>query len=126
MTAGRGFIAIAAASLGGNKPVPTLLVCLLFGVADAFAVNPGTQNMGIPTELVSTIPYIVTVIVLVIYSYKKMVDKRRAAGPDKKGKMKKMEKIVPIIDIPYNKIAEKSNRLRRPARAEKYQNGWIM
>ena len=31
MTAGRGFIAIAAASLGGNKPVPTLLVCLLFG-----------------------------------------------------------------------------------------------
>lgn len=80
MTAGRGFIAIAAASLGGNKPVPTLLVCLLFGVADAFAVNPGTQNMGIPTELVSTIPYIVTVIVLVIYSYKKMVDKRRAAA----------------------------------------------
>ena len=79
MTAGRGFIAIAAASLGGNKPVPTLLVCLLFGVADAFAVNPGTQNMGIPTELVSTIPYIVTVIVLVIYSYKKMNDKRRAA-----------------------------------------------
>ena len=80
MTAGRGFIAIAAASLGGNKPVPTLLVCLLFGVADAFAVNPGTQNMGIPTELVSTIPYIVTVIVLVIYSYKKMNDKRRAAA----------------------------------------------
>ena len=51
----------------------------MFGVADAFAVNPGTQNMGIPTELVSTIPYIVTVIVLVIYSYKKMNDKRRAA-----------------------------------------------
>lgn len=80
MTAGRGFIAIATASLGGNKPIPTLIVCLLFGVADAFAVNPGTQNMGIPTELVSTIPYIVTVIVLVIYSYKKMKNKRKAAA----------------------------------------------
>ena len=80
MTAGRGFIAIAAASLGGNKPIPTLIVCLLFGIADAFAVNPGTQNMGIPTELVSTIPYIVTVIVLVIYSYKKMKDRKKAAS----------------------------------------------
>ena len=80
MTAGRGFIAIAAASLGGNKPIPMLIVCLLFGIADAFAVNPGTQNMGIPTELVSTIPYIVTVIVLVIYSYKKMKDRKKAAS----------------------------------------------
>ncbi len=57
-----------------------MIVCLLFGIADAFAVNPGTQNMGIPTELVSTIPYIVTVIVLVIYSYKKMKDRKKAAS----------------------------------------------
>lgn len=80
MTAGRGFIAIAAASLGENKPVTTLIVCLLFGIADAFAVNPTTQNMGISTELVSTIPYVVTIIVLVIYSYKKMKDRRKVAA----------------------------------------------
>lgn len=80
MTAGRGFIAIAAAALGGNRPVPTLLVCLLFGVADAFAVNPGTQNMGIPTELVSTIPYLVTVIVLVAFSYKRKLKRKQMAA----------------------------------------------
>lgn len=71
MIAGRGFIAIAAAALGNNNPKITMLACLLFGVADAFASHPETQNLGIPTELVSTIPYIVTIIALVIYSYKK-------------------------------------------------------
>lgn len=80
MVAGRGYIAIAAAALGANRPGFTLLVCILFGVADAFAVNPETQNMGIPTELVSTIPYIVTIVVLVIYSYKKMREKKKAAA----------------------------------------------
>ncbi len=80
MVAGRGFIAIAAASLGGKKPGFTLLVCVLFGIADAFAVNPETQNIGIPTELVSTIPYIVTIVVLVIYSYKKVLDKKKIAA----------------------------------------------
>ena len=80
MIAGRGFIAIAAASLGANRPLPTLLVCLLFGAAEALAVNPSIQNMGVPTELVSTIPYIVTIIVLVMYSCKKMSDRKRAVA----------------------------------------------
>lgn len=80
MIAGRGFIAIAAASLGANRPLPTLLVCLLFGAAEALAVNPSIQNMGVPTELVSTIPYIVTIIVLVMYSFKKMSDRKRAVA----------------------------------------------
>ena len=80
MIAGRGFIAIAAASLGANRPLPTMFVCLLFGAAEALAVNPTIQNMGVPTELVSTIPYIVTIIVLVIYSCKKMNDQKRASA----------------------------------------------
>ena len=80
MIAGRGFIAIAAASLGANRPLPTMFVCLLFGAAEALAVNPTIQNMGVPTELVSTIPYIVTIIVLVIYSCKKMNDRKRASA----------------------------------------------
>ena len=80
MIAGRGFIAIAAASLGANRPLPTLLVCLLFGAAEALAVNPSIQNMGVPTELFSTIPYIVTIIVLVMYSFKKMSDRKRAVA----------------------------------------------
>lgn len=77
MTAGRGFIAIAAAALGANKPIPTVFVCFLFGIADAFAVNPGVQTMGVPVELISTIPYFVTVVVLVSYSYKKLLEKKK-------------------------------------------------
>lgn len=78
MVAGRGFIAIAAAALGKNKPVPTMFACILFGIADAFANNPSTQSLGIPTELVSGIPYVITVIALVIYSYRVVVQKRKA------------------------------------------------
>lgn len=77
MTAGRGFIAIAATALGNKKPVSVMLACLLFGVADAFATHPSTQSMGIPTELVGIIPYLVTIAALVIYSYKRMKAKKK-------------------------------------------------
>lgn len=77
MSAGRGFIAIAATALGNKRPVPVLLACLLFGVADAFASNPNTQSVGIPTELVGTIPYLVTIAALVLYSWKRMKQRRK-------------------------------------------------
>ena len=71
MIAGRGFIALAAAALGNRKPLPTFIACLLFGAAEAFAMNPATQGIGLPIELVQMLPYLVTIIALVIYSYKK-------------------------------------------------------
>lgn len=77
MVAGRGFIAIAATSLGNRKPVPVLLACLLFGVAEAFSSNTALQNAGIPSELVGAIPYAVTIIALVIYSSRKKKEKIR-------------------------------------------------
>ncbi len=77
MTAGRGFIAIAASSLGNRRPGPVLLACLLFGVADAFASNTATQSMGIPSELVGCIPYVITIVALVIYSYRRKKQRRR-------------------------------------------------
>lgn len=77
MVAGRGFIAIAAAALGNKRPGATMLACLLFGVADAFANNPATQNIGIPIEIIGTIPYIVTIVALVIYSYKRLKARKK-------------------------------------------------
>ncbi len=71
MIAGRGFIALAAAALGNRKPLPTFIACLLFGAAEAFAMNPATQGIGLPIELVQMLPYLVTIIALVIYSYKR-------------------------------------------------------
>jgi simple sugar transport system permease protein len=66
MTAGRGFIAIAASSIGGNLPLGTFLGSLLFGVVYALANFLATIN--IPSEIIQVIPYIITVVVLTLYS----------------------------------------------------------
>ncbi|GAB6116696.1 MAG: ral nucleoside transport system permease protein [Thermoanaerobacterium sp.] len=66
MTAGRGFIALAAEAMGKGTPLGTFLSSLLFGFAGALANN--LQSLRIPSEFVQMIPYIVTIIGLVIYS----------------------------------------------------------
>jgi len=63
MTAGRGYIALAALILGKWKPVPTFFACLLFGFADALQIRI-QGKYGIPTEFVQMIPYILTIFVL--------------------------------------------------------------
>jgi simple sugar transport system permease protein len=65
MTAGRGFIALAAVYLGGRKPWGTVLAAILFGIADALSNQLGTLN--IPSQLVQMIPYAITIIALVVY-----------------------------------------------------------
>lgn len=68
MTAGRGYIALAAMIFGKWKPVPTLLACLLFGFLDAVAIRlQGVVIPGIgevPVQLIQALPYILTVILL--------------------------------------------------------------
>lgn len=62
ITAGRGFIALAAFYFGRNRPWPTAICALLFGFFDAFQIR--LQGRGIPAELVQTLPYIMVIIVL--------------------------------------------------------------
>ena len=64
MTAGRGFIALAAVYLGGRKPWGTVLAAILFGIADALSNQLGTLN--IPSQLVQMIPYAITILALVV------------------------------------------------------------
>jgi simple sugar transport system permease protein len=68
MTAGRGFLALAALIFGKWRPVPTLLACLLFGFADAMQARlQGTAIPGIgvvPVQLIQAAPYILTVLLL--------------------------------------------------------------
>jgi len=64
MTAGRGFIALAAVYLGGRKPWGTVLAAIVFGVADALSNQLGTLN--IPSQLVQMIPYAITILALVV------------------------------------------------------------
>jgi simple sugar transport system permease protein len=66
MVAGRGWIAIAAESMGRSTTVGTALTSLLFGAADALA--NAFQVLKIPAELIATLPYVATVVGLIIYA----------------------------------------------------------
>jgi ABC-type uncharacterized transport system permease subunit len=63
MSAGRGFIALAALIFGNWRPVPTMLACLLFGAADALSIQ--MQGVSrIPVQFIQLIPYVLTLVVL--------------------------------------------------------------
>lgn len=68
MTAGRGFIALAALILGKWRPLPALLACLLFGFADAVQIRLQGLELGglgkIPVQFIQILPYLVTLVVL--------------------------------------------------------------
>ena len=66
MLASRGWVALSAEAMGMQTPVGTALTCLLFGVADAF--SNAVATLGWPSDLVKTIPYVVTLVGLAIFS----------------------------------------------------------
>lgn len=68
MSAGKGYLALAALIFGKWRPAPTLLACLLFAFADAVQVRlQGTALplIGvIPVQFIQALPYILTVLLL--------------------------------------------------------------
>jgi general nucleoside transport system permease protein len=63
MSAGRGFIALAALIFGKWRPVQTMLACLLFGLAEAISIQ--MQGVSrIPVQFIQIIPYVLTIVVL--------------------------------------------------------------
>ncbi|MBI3535794.1 MAG: ABC transporter permease [Deltaproteobacteria bacterium] len=68
MTAGRGFMALAALVFGKWKPLPTVFACLLFGFVDALQIQlQGIVLWGtepVPVQLIQILPYVITILVL--------------------------------------------------------------
>ncbi|MDA1308842.1 MAG: ABC transporter permease [Proteobacteria bacterium] len=68
MTAGKGYMALAAMIFGKWRPWPALAACLLFGFLEAVAIRlqgvalPGLGE--IPVQLIQALPYILTVVLL--------------------------------------------------------------
>lgn len=68
MTAGRGFMALAALIFGRWRPVGAFWACLLFGFLDAAAIRlQGVQIRGfgeVPVQFIQALPYVLTVVLL--------------------------------------------------------------
>ncbi|HTM79326.1 MAG TPA: ABC transporter permease [Devosia sp.] len=68
MTAGRGIIAFAAVVFGRHRPLQVFLVALFFGFAGA--LTDRLQGFGLPSELLHTLPYLMTVVVLALSGWR--------------------------------------------------------
>lgn len=67
MTAGRGYIALAALIFANWRPVAALWATLLFGVLQAVALRYQSVDLGgitVPVQLMDALPYILTVVIL--------------------------------------------------------------
>lgn len=68
MTAGKGFIALAALIFAKWKPVNVMFACLLFGFLDAMSIRMQGNALPligeVPVQLMQALPYILTVILL--------------------------------------------------------------
>ncbi len=83
---GRGFIALAAVSFGRWSPLGVTGAAFLFGTAQAFTIiaNNVPALKALPSEVFNILPYVVTLVALVLFSGKNYAP--RAAGqPYEKG-----------------------------------------
>jgi simple sugar transport system permease protein len=62
MTAGRGYIAVVIAILGGYNPLKIVYCALLFGFSDALQIY--LQSTGVAPQLIQMLPYLVTLMML--------------------------------------------------------------
>ncbi|HZT53426.1 MAG TPA: ABC transporter permease [Gaiellaceae bacterium] len=73
MTAGRGFVALAAFYFGNSRPALTAVAAFIFGIADAGSIR--LQTAGLPDQIPEMIPYLAVVAALVVVALR-----RRAAA----------------------------------------------
>ena len=88
MAAGRGFIALAAMIFGRWNPVGALLASLLFAFTQAISMSslvliiPFT-GIVIPSQFISTLPYVITIVVLAIFAGKSVAPRSLGKAYDK-------------------------------------------
>ena len=68
MTAGKGYMALAAVIFGRWRPWGVLIAALFFGAGEALQLRLQIQDSRIPYQLLAMIPYIFTVLVLTSFA----------------------------------------------------------
>ena len=77
MTSGRGFIALVATMLGQSNPIGVAGSSLLFGLMDALSIR--LQGFSVPTHFTMMLPYVVTIVAMLIFKDKSyMMEARKA------------------------------------------------
>ena len=76
---GHGYIALAAVIFGRWTPLGTFGACMLFGFAQALVVLLGGGAVAIDTNLLAMIPYLLTLVVLIIMRGKSAAPKADGA-----------------------------------------------
>ncbi len=64
---GHGFIAMAAVIFGKWTPFGAYGACLLFGFTQALVIMLGGGNFAVPSQILAMLPYVMTIIVLIIF-----------------------------------------------------------
>lgn len=72
---GQGFIALAAVIFGKWKPHGAYGACLLFGFSQALTVVLGGGHFVVPSQILAMLPYVLTIIVLIIFVGKSVAPK---------------------------------------------------
>ncbi|KAB1069228.1 ABC transporter permease [Methylobacterium planeticum] len=70
MSAGKGFLALAAVILGRWNPLGALAACLLFGLCDALQLRLQFGQPDVPYQLFSIVPFVASFLALVLFSGK--------------------------------------------------------
>ncbi|WP_281420375.1 ABC transporter permease [Tissierella simiarum] len=67
LISGQGFIALAAMIFGKWKPQGAMWGCLLFGAAQGLTVYLGGAGLGISSQILAMVPYLITLLVLMVF-----------------------------------------------------------
>ena len=83
MVAGRGFIALAACSMGQATPIGALVSSLVFAFFDG--LSNVLQVLQLPSQFVQMLPYVATIVGLTIFSIQKSIRAKQKMNKIKAG-----------------------------------------
>ena len=76
ITAGRGYMAMAACNMGGSNPLGVLFASFFFGACQA--IGNAMQNTSLKTQVTASIPYVATIVALMVfYVFRKSAVRRQ-------------------------------------------------